>query len=181
MRNDCTRYEEGIVALAHGEPSPEAEAHVRTCDDCSRQLADLEQLIAELQTPTFDAPMAVVAAAKAIMPETRKVSIASLVFNSLSVAGARGSNEDAFQLVFESEDVRARLMYNPVQKGWEVLGRIESGGKWDARVAGKKVVVDQDGRFGFSAKSLDRTEMSLFGSDVDIIIPSAEEAREGGA
>ena len=175
MKKDCGKFWDRIVALAHGELDPAASDHASACNECGRQLAELKKVVAAARVSSFDAPQALLSMAKGIMPQRAPRTIARLVFNSLAAAGARGSKREAFQLVFEEEGLKARLMYSPSAQGWDVLGKIESEGNWAAERTGKPVSI-QNGRFNFESPNLGATELTLIQAGREVLIPAAEEA-----
>jgi hypothetical protein len=181
MDTRCSTYLEDIAAMAFGEEEVAGRQHILGCTDCSAKLAQMRKTIERGSMATFTPPADVLERAKSLMPGTARRSIlATLVGNSLAAAGARSTTADTFQLAFEAEDTKARLMFTKGASGWDVIGEITPGSK-QVTTGGKPVKLDQSGRFQFHAKSLDATEMLVTRDDREITIPSAQEILEGGS
>jgi hypothetical protein len=71
------------------------------------------------------------------------------------------------------------MMYSPERSGWDVVGQVESG-DWSVHRGGKELKRDDSGRFGFFAKRLGETGLTLQKEESEIRIPSAEEAATFG-
>jgi hypothetical protein len=177
MDTNCKEIWPALVMLAEGKDSPTAKTHVETCPNCRKELQSLTLIFAGLSAGHFEPPQEVVDLAKAIMPP-RRVSVARLVSNSLVAGGARGAQD--FQLAFEGEDMRARLHYEQIQKGWSVTGRVQSGIPFTLSAAGLVLETDEAGRFAFTAPDLSETAVELRREAGWIQIPSASEITHGG-
>ena len=177
----CDGYLESIAAMAAGETEVAGGEHILACADCSAKLAQMRKVVERARMQEFVPPADVLNRAKGLMAGAPKRSIlARLVGNSLAMAGARSTTVESFQLAFEAEDVQARLMFTKVASGWDVIGQI-SPVPAALEAAGNRLSVDESGRFQFSAKSLDATQMRALYDDREIAIPSAQEILDGGA
>jgi hypothetical protein len=127
----------------------------------------------------FEAPAELVAQVKALLPEAgpRRV-FAKLIGGSLGLAGARASQAESFQMIFEAEGRKARLMYARDPKGWEVTGQAPAGCQVTRR--GKTLPTDPEGRFSFRARKLEETGLTLVENDLEIELPAADRAEEDG-
>lgn len=148
--------------------------------DEAKMLGEFHRIVQALKRPLEDAPRTATEAAKALMSQDRpRHQVAKLVFSSLAATGARALPASEFQLVFEGQGHRVRLMYSPSSGGWDVAGKIEGPG-WCFR-RGKRRLPCPQGYFSFKARSLAQTGVVLEREDIALEIPSAEEARSGGA
>lgn len=146
-------------------------------DPSGADLSDLrhsqfERIGKALKTAHFEAPPEALGAAKALMPEVRRQVWARLVSGGMALAGARSSTAESFQLVFEAEEARARLMYERDSQGWQVAGQAPKG--FRVQRGGRGVRVDAEGRFVFRAKDLADTGLTLLEEGLEVIIPSAD-------
>ena len=169
--NNCSHFEHALTALAHGEDAPLVEEHLAECEACRLRLGELRRMVHALAVPTSDAPVLLIEAAKALMPH-RQRTIARLVRSTLGMAGARAEDADTFQMVYESEPMRARLLYERLATGWSVTGKIE-GGVVAIEAQGSAVNLEADGRFAFVARSLADTECLVWCVHAEIVIPAA--------
>jgi hypothetical protein len=176
MKEKCSDYWERIVNLAEGGQDEIANRHVAGCVSCARKLQELRQILTVGKTPTFDAPLSLVATVKDMLP-IGSSSRATLLRSTLAWSGARTVTED-FQLVVAVGKEQVRLMYLPLDSGWQVLGRLPSM-DWSALKEGARVQGDSAGRFSFIASNLAQTDFKLAGPTGEVVVPSAQEMLDG--
>ena len=179
MKKACRQFSEGIAIIATGGEDAAAQTHLGSCADCAATLAEMRRIVERGQTAYFEPPRELVDAAKALMPQARRTLTARLVSSTLSLAGARSSVDDRFQMVFEAEGVQTRLMYVQEGRTWQVAGRVSDAAWSVARSTGDLRELD-GGRFEFTARELADTGLVLSRGAVQVAIPSAEEARVAG-
>lgn len=174
----CRDFEEDLVAIAHGGDAPEARDHVSECPRCAKRLDQHRVMAHALSEPTWTPTEEVLRRAQAIMPETKR-SVARLVRTTLDLAGARRGGDDSFQLVYEAQDLRARLLFERTTHGWTVTGRVE-GDATEAVVGDTAVALDEQGRF---IAELDRSggeEILVRRDGGDVALPLPPEVTSGG-
>lgn len=175
MNIDKTESLEQIVDAACG---PSGDADLAKAEPMYSQFRTAHKA---LHIPSYDAPSEAVSEAKRLMPDPERRSIfGRLVFTTMQPLAVRSAQRNSFQMVFEGDESRVRLMYLPQGSGWEVLGQADGEG-WSAERAGSQIDSGPDGHFSFSAKSLSDTGLTLVKNDVALHIPSAEEAESGGS
>jgi hypothetical protein len=177
MNHSCAQILDQIVDLAEGKGSPEALAHVHTCDSCAGRLREFTAMIQAVSFPMVDVPMDVLARAQRLMPERAPSRRFRLVTSSFGLAGARRGPAQDFQIVVGAESQSVRLMYKRVGAGWEVIGRAPSG-EWILSRPEQEVKVDREGHFSFQASDLASSAFSLLKDGERIDVPSAEELLE---
>lgn len=168
MKRGCGKFWDGLVALAHGEPSVEAAAHVQACEACASSLEELRSGLASLGSEFFDAPKEVRERAKAIFPRAVPV-VARLASSTLSGAGARGG--ESFQAVYDFPDGQARVLYEPEGGKWRVMGSV------DAEGYETEYKDDDPSRFEFVARNLAEAEVRLYGIGKEVILPAPDVER----
>lgn len=139
------------------------------------RFSEFRKMAEAMKLRHYEAPAHVVDAAKAIMPvNARRTVYARLTGSTMAAAGARSATADSFQLTFEGEGMRTRLMYERSATGWEVAGQAPKG----LRVVrnGKRVRCDAEGRFTFAVSKLGDTGLTLHDEEIRIIIPPADQA-----
>jgi hypothetical protein len=168
---------EAAIAHAMADELP-AEAGAEL-DPNDPRLASFRKIAEALRLQQFEAPAELVAQVKALLPEAgpRRV-FAKLIGGSLGLAGARASQAESFQMIFEAEGRKARLMYARDPKGWEVTGQAPAGCQVTRR--GKTLPTDPEGRFSFRARKLEETGLTLVENDLEIELPAADRAEEDG-
>jgi hypothetical protein len=176
MKSPCSRYIERLVSLAEGHPDPAAEVHVAACEACADALAQYQGILVSARREAFPVPAAVLAAAKAIMPSSRRTVLARLVRSS-ALAGARALPGD-LQVALEADGRPVRVMYTRRDAGWEVLGTLP-GPDWRAEREAGAVHMGQDGRFSFSAPRVEATGFRLASEELAVEIPPLEELLDG--
>lgn len=163
---------ERLVASAMTEGLPGDDPS--EADTSDPRHSQFERIGKALKTAHFQAPAEVIAAAKSLMPEAPRQLWARLVSGGMALAGARSAASESFQLVFEAEEVRTRLMYERDSRGWQVAGQAPEGFK--VQRGGRGVRVEADGRFAFRAKNLGDTGLTLREDGREVLIPSADKA-----
>lgn len=171
MRNDPEL--EAILAAAMEDGLPGEDPSGAPASD--PRLPQFQRIAAAMRVKQFSAPSDLIAAAKGLMatPERRQLW-ARLVGGSAALAGARSVASDSFQLTFEAEGARARLMYERGAAGWEVAGQVPEG--FSVVRKGKPVRLDAERRFTFAVKSLGDSGLSLMDEAREIMIPPADQA-----
>lgn len=177
MRKNCSEYWEGIVAIAEGGEDERARAHLQICTNCAAKLEHLRAVFAAGDQRFFDAPAAILAQVKNLMP-ARERKTASLLRSSLAWSGARVIAED-FQVVVGEGETQTRIMYSRSGTGWQVTGRMPSSA-WIASKEGTPVETDGEAGFSFFVADLAHSDLSLVGPDAEIYVPSAEELLSSG-
>lgn len=125
------------LAEERSKLSAEARKHLGTCSSCSTQLQSIRQTIGLMRTDTADdAPRPLVEYARRIFragatvakdPSLLKIIIASLTFDSLSVApafGLRSQSSSGRQLIYSAEaaDIDLRVARNNDE--WQISGQV---------------------------------------------------------
>jgi hypothetical protein len=176
----CDRFWNGIVEIASGQENPAAQAHLDACEACGARFIELRRVLSALAVQVYNAPADQIAMAASLMPAPiRRRFLAHLLGNSLATAGARAAEAEAFQLVYAHDDVQARLMYTRIPEGWEVMGRTPDG--WSPSRRGEAIAQDEEGRFSFRVGDLADSGLILVREDIEIELPSAQEAWNGGS
>jgi len=169
LKKSCREHAEALVEYAEGKLPAEATAlHLNSCSDCQDRLAELRQIFAVMSTPRFSAPAAMVRAAKAIM--TPRVASMRLLRTSLQLSGARYTGQD-FQAIFGHDESEIRVMYSPIDQGWEVTGRLP-GSEWQVRRASEMLSTDSDGRFFFTTHSLAESGFTAISGGIQLEVPA---------
>ncbi len=138
---------------------------------------EFRRIVKVLRMPSLEAPESVRNAAKSLIPAPeRRVLFARLVSSTLQTEGVR-SAQGSFQMVFEAGEHRARLLYSPERGEWRVTGKVDGPG-WTFERKGSARTCDAEGRFEFRAASLGDSAIVLAAGDVELRVPSAEEASE---
>jgi hypothetical protein len=169
MERRCEQWNEALIDLAEGKPSPEAEAHVAACPTCEERLAQYTIMFAASRVPQFDPPESVKDRAKALMG-TRRRAIGTLVRSSLAGSHARRTPGD-FQVIVQAGEHRIRLMYERRRGGWHVIGRMPSEA-WSVRAERSST---EDGGFIVTANQLEGTGFTLVHGDDELVIPPGSE------
>ncbi|HRK22411.1 MAG TPA: hypothetical protein PLX06_11405 [Fimbriimonadaceae bacterium] len=171
MRNDPDL--EAILAAAMEDGLPGEDPASAPPED--PRLPQFKRIAAAMRVQQFSAPDKLISAAKELMPAAQRRQIwARLVGGSMALAGARSATADSFQLTFEAEGARTRLMYERGPAGWEVAGQAPEG--YAVARNGKSVKLDAERRFTFAAKTLGDSGLSLLDEVREIVIPPANEA-----
>jgi len=163
MRRDCAQYRERIVDLAEGRIDAEVEAHVAACEDCSRQLKQLQTLMAALAYPLESGPDSLLDQVPMKAPAKKPTLLARLLGNGPALA-ARSSEEDV-QLVVGARDLELRLVYAREEEGVRVMGRLPDDG-W--------TLEDGSTRIDFVAPSDAETGFVVERDDLRVEIPSLD-------
>lgn len=170
MGPDCRRLRGRLPDVALGARDPEVEQHLEACRDC-RQLADqFVRMHVAGSLPRFEPPGDAVQRAKTLFQPVRRS--ASLVRSSLAGAGARRAGLDAFQCLFEAEDVRVRVGYSRQGAVWVVQGEVPA--QFSHVRHGRRKIAVEAGKFRFEAKSLDRSGFTLVGAREEVEVPPPE-------
>lgn len=179
MKKDCENMWPKIVEYFHGANDPVAKEHLQSCADCAVQLSQLERMIGSLKTPAFNAPTALVQAAKNIMAPAFKTSIvARLVRSNLGLAGVRSAATKDIQAVFDADGKSLRVQYRSLPQGWEILGHAPEGAS-EGRAGKKSFRIDEKGRFTLSVKDLAQSGFTIVVDGVEISVPAVSEAGDG--
>jgi hypothetical protein len=174
MDNERTEQLESLVDAACG-PSGHA-----TQPGEEGRFQEYRRLDRALKTPVFEPPAPLVALAKSLLPErVRRIVLARLVFSTLQPLAVRSTRPNSFQLSFQADEVKVRLMVAPERGSWEVVGQVSEPG-WSVSQGGKQFATDEHGRFTFCARSLGQTNLALLKDEVELRVPPAEEAAESG-
>lgn len=172
MKN-CEHFWDDIVALALGEDTPEAERHVRECQECGEKFEHLQIIVASLRGAAMDAPADLVAAAKALMPNVRQPLVATLLRSSLGLAGIRNGENGEVQALFEADNLRFRVQYKSVAKGWTIFGEAPKGATAVLH-RGRKFALDEHGYFEVPIVSLHDSEFAIELETKTIDVPPIE-------
>lgn len=168
MRKDCDGFQEGLVALAHGEEAPAAKSHLLTCEDCQGRLQDLIKLVAALRFPILPPPMAVSARAKAIMPAAPRPSV-RVAWQTASAFRGEGGRA----AILEKDQVSGRIL---VQKDGRKI-RIEGllVGALDIETSsGAQVPIGSDGHFTAELAEGDQLEIQGPNGWFSVLLDEAE-------
>jgi hypothetical protein len=128
-------YIEGEIPL---DRRVDLDAHLSVCDQCSRELAQLERMISSMRSDTNEnAPASIVDRAirlfesrKAPVPESsdlRQHVLAVLHFDSIGLTpafGVRAGTPGARQLLFSTHVNEIDLRIEPVDQSWLVSGQV---------------------------------------------------------
>lgn len=179
MKKDCEKMWPKIVEYFHGANDPAAEGHLKSCEDCTLQLSQLEQMVGCFKSPVYNAPASLISAAKNIMQPMRKTSIfATLVRSNLGLAGVRSAATKDIQAVFDVEGEKIRVQYRALPQGWEILGHVPEGAT-EGRAGKKSFRIDEKGRFTLTVKDLAQSGFKIVVDGVEISVPAVNEADNG--
>lgn len=170
MKGKCNKFVEMIVEAAEGRRSEESVPHLQECGNCRSLLSEYKAIFAAGRIETFTSPASVRAAAMAIMqPKTIQPFILRF---ALLGAGAR-SAESGFQYIFDAEGEEVRVVYQPIEEGWEVVGRAPVT---DATLyhGSSEVEVSEDGYFTFFSPELAETAFDIVKGSVKYTFPAVE-------
>lgn len=144
------------------------------------RLGQFRKVAKALKTPIHAASAEAIQRAKAIMPmASRSGLLARLAYCSLQPQAVRSAVTESFQMVFESEACKVRMMFSPVGDRWDVLGEFD-GEVLQVTQNGRRLAA-RDGRFSFRAATLKQTGLILDLDSGSVQIPSALEAALGHA
>lgn len=175
----CRDYEQDLVTIAHGGEAPEAQAHADACERCADKLSQHHRLAAVLAVPTWLPSEDGLRRAQAIVPAPTR-TVARLVRSTLGLAGARYGGHDSFQLVYESDTLDARLMFESSSRGWTITGRLE-GPVEEASVGGTIVELDEEGRFTASLSNGNSDDILVRMEGGDVVLPLPPEVASRGS
>lgn len=170
MERDCRRLRSRLLDVAAGNRDQEVEQHVKECGKCRDLLDQLEAMNVAGRLPRFDPPEEVVSRAKSVFQPARRV--ASLVRTSLAGAGARRSDTNAFQCLFDAEGVRVRVGYSRRGAIWVVQG--EAPSHFSHVRHGRRKIPVEGGKFRFETRSLEHSGFTLVGAREEVEIPPPE-------
>lgn len=119
-----------------------------------------------------DAPEAAIDRARALM-QPAKEQFARLLRTTLGQVGARFTDPDAFQAIFEIGGEELRVMYSRIGEMWEVRGRVPVS-SWTVTRAGRPVRLDADLGFIFSSHKLKNTGFEVDAGEGPLRIPSGQ-------
>jgi hypothetical protein len=179
MVGACKSFEQALVSIAEGQNNPEAEAHVAECASCGRKVAELRKVLQAIRLPQFDVPTELVSRAAKLMPNRRRQLFARLLTPrpQFSVARSLASGDLALQVGVD--DLVVRMLLTPIgsaanPREWEVAG-IAPSPDWHIVREDSEVACGESGRFKFSVSRLSETAFLLRSSDVELVVPSAQE------
>lgn len=170
MKGKCKEFMEMIVEAAEGRRSEESISHLQSCGDCRTLLGDMKAIFNAGKVEMFSAPESIKASARAIMqPKT----IRPLVLRfALLGAGAR-SAENGFQYIFDAEGEEVRVVYQPKNDGWEIVGRAPVT---DATLyhGSAETEVSEDGYFTFFSSELADSAFEIVKGSIKYSFPAVE-------
>lgn len=124
------------LAEEHSKTSPETEAHLAVCSECSSQLQLIRQTIGFMRSDTVeDAPAELIQRTKSIFrrkvvehgPSLLQVILASLTFDSLTNApafGLRSQTSAGRQLIYSTETADIDVRVSPENDQWQIVGQL---------------------------------------------------------
>jgi hypothetical protein len=175
MKRDCARYSEALADLAEGKSSPEMQIHVDSCQDCRKELAQLQKLLNVTKFQVFKAPVSLVSSAQAIMQV--KVNRLQQVRCLLLGVGAR-SGKSGMQATYGGSELSVNVVYQPVPTGWEIVGRAPEGYQW-VTVSDETLPIEPDGYFALRVKALESAEIRFSGNAGELYLPPVEVPVDG--
>ena len=166
MKDACNQFRDSLADMADGTADAATVAHVNSCQSCLSIVNDLKLIVARAHQEWFIAPSEWISAAKALMPETRKIFTCHRL-QLRGIAPARGP-VDEFQIVVGTDELSLRLMATPTDTGWNIMGQFPSS---DWEMEGQPNVTISGPRFQFSAKDLSETAFELVSMDTILQVP----------
>mgnify|MGYP000471639069 FL=1 len=119
-----------------------------------------------------DAPQTAIDRARALMLPAERPSV-RLLRTTLGLAGARFTDPDAFQAIFEIGAQELRVMYSRIGEMWEVRGRVPDP-SWTVTRSGRPVRIDGDLGFIFSSRNIKDTSFEVDAGAGRLRIPSGQ-------
>ena len=179
MVGACKSFEQALVSIAEGQNIPDAESHASDCAACGSKLAELRQVIRAIRLPQFDAPTELVSQAVKLMPNRRRQLFAHLLTPRPQFSPARSVASGGLALQVGVDDFVVRMLLTPIgsavnPREWEVAG-IAPSPDWQIVREDSEVACGESGRFKFSVSRLSDTAFVLRSSEVELVVPSAQE------
>jgi hypothetical protein len=179
MVGACKSFEQALVSIAEGQNNPGAEAHLAECASCGRKVAELRQVLRAIALPQFDAPTELVARAAKLMPNRRRQLFAHLLMPKPQLSAARSAASGELALQVGVDDFVVRMLFTPIgsaanPREWEVAG-VAPSPDWHIVREDAEVACGESGRFKFSVSRLSETAFVLRSTEVELVVPSAQE------
>lgn len=177
MKTDCKTIRERLADLADGLEPEGVRDHLQECASCRKEYAVLVKMVSAARKPLFEPSEEAIKRAIALMP-AQPVKVARLVLGQLGLVRSSGTEE--FQLVFETDDLHARLMYQPGREGWSVTGRIDGPVK-SLQGATSPIALEEGGRFRFDVQNLADSDLYIDLGESQVKIPAATDVTSNGS